>query len=61
MVFLEDSLADTCTLAEVIKASIIAPLIVVTKNKKYPKRLYECLGARHVVYTNCNDITFLIH
>lgn len=61
VIILEDNLAETCTLAEVIKTNIIAPLIVVTKNKKYPKILYECLGARHVVYTNCNDITFLIH
>jgi hypothetical protein len=61
VILLEDRLADTCSLSKVIQISTFAPIIVVTKNKMYPQKLYECLGVKHVIYTNCNNIAYLIH
>ncbi|KON90043.1 hypothetical protein AF332_26700 [Sporosarcina globispora] len=36
IIFIEDSLADTCFLLKIVRASSKAPIIVMTKNKQYP-------------------------
>ena len=35
-----------------------APITIVTRNKRYPARLYETIGAKFVVFTNCDNISF---
>ncbi|WP_226617930.1 hypothetical protein [Cytobacillus firmus] len=61
IVLIEDSLADTCSLLKIVRASSKAPIIVITKNKQYPLNLYQSIGAKQVIYTNSNNVSFLIH
>lgn len=61
IILIEDSLADTCLLLKIVRASSKAPIIVMTKNKQYPLNLYQSIGAKQVIYTNSNNISFLFH
>ncbi|PNU09753.1 hypothetical protein C2L96_24280 [Bacillus cereus] len=59
VILLGDELPIVSFFTEHIRFSFQAPITVVTRNKRYPARLYETIGATFVVFTNCDNITFL--
>ena len=59
VILLGDELPTVCFFAERIRSSLQAPITVVTRNKCYPVRLYQEIGAKFVVFTNCDNISFL--
>ncbi|MEI3894859.1 MULTISPECIES: hypothetical protein [Bacillus] len=59
VILLGDELPIVSFFTEHIRFSFQAPITVVTKNKRYPARLYETIGATFVVFTNCDNISFL--
>ncbi|EJV55405.1 hypothetical protein BWGOE4_07040 [Bacillus mycoides] len=59
VILLGDELPIVSFFTERIRFSFQAPITVVTKNKRYPARLYETIGAKFVVFTNCDNISFL--
>ncbi|MEH7461815.1 hypothetical protein V7166_06835 [Bacillus thuringiensis] len=58
-ILLGDELSTISFFAERIRSSFTAPITVVTRNKQYPKRLYETIGIKLVVFTTCDNISFL--
>lgn len=58
VILLGDELPIVSFFTEHIRFSFQAPITVVTKNKRYPTRLYETIGAKFVVFTNCDNISF---
>ncbi|MCP1122440.1 hypothetical protein NKR74_03595 [Bacillus sp. 3103sda1] len=60
VILLGDELSTISFFAERIRFSFHAPITVVTRNKQYPKRLYETIGVKLVVFTTCDNISFLI-
>ncbi|WP_282034632.1 hypothetical protein [Metabacillus indicus] len=60
VLLLEDKIAETCRLMEILKASVRAPITVITKRANYPTKLYELLGAQHVMYSRLDNVKFLI-
>ncbi|MDR0139839.1 hypothetical protein RFW18_18955 [Metabacillus idriensis] len=60
VLLLEDKIAETCQLMEILKASVRAPITVITKKANYPAKLYELLGAKHVFYSKQDNVKFLI-
>ncbi|UNP77032.1 hypothetical protein MN033_02210 [Bacillus nitratireducens] len=59
VILLGDELPIVSFFTERIRFSFQAPITVVTRNKRYPARLYETIGAKFVVFTNCDNISFL--
>ncbi|HEK9101814.1 hypothetical protein KFD70_19910 [Bacillus pfraonensis] len=59
VILLGDELPTVSFFTERIRFSFQAPITVVTRNKRYPVRLYETIGAKFVVFTNCDNISFL--
>lgn len=59
VILLGDELPIVSFFTEHIRFSFQAPITVVTRNKRYPARLYETIGAKFVVFTNCDNISFL--
>ncbi|EOW9530069.1 hypothetical protein ACO11K_003844 [Bacillus cytotoxicus] len=59
VILLGDDLPTISFFTEWIRFSFQAPITVVTRNKKYPVRLYQTMGASFVVFTNCDNISFL--
>ncbi|MFY0761759.1 hypothetical protein AB1K32_23465 [Metabacillus dongyingensis] len=39
---------------------IYQPITVITKNTKYPTKLYELIGAEHVLYSKQGNLRFLL-
>ncbi|MGF9964331.1 hypothetical protein [Bacillus rhizoplanae] len=60
VILLGDELSTISFFAERIHFSFHAPITVVTRNKQYRKHLYEAIGANLVVFTTCDNISFLI-
>ncbi|PEA55176.1 hypothetical protein CON64_09105 [Bacillus pseudomycoides] len=58
-ILLGDELSTISFFAERIRSSFTAPITVVTRNKQYPKHLYETIGIKLVVFTTCDNISFL--
>lgn len=59
VILLGDELPTVSFFTEHIRFSFQAPITVVTRNKWYPVRLYQEMGAKFVVFTNCDNISFL--
>ncbi|KEK24213.1 hypothetical protein [Bacillus gaemokensis] len=59
VILLGDELPTVSFFTERIRFSFQAPITVVTRNKRYPVRLYQTIGAKFVVFTNCDNISFL--
>ncbi|MGG3522302.1 hypothetical protein ABES33_20950 [Bacillus pseudomycoides] len=59
VILLGDELPTVSFFTEHIRFSFQAPITVVTRNKRYPVRLYQTIGATFVVFTNCDNISFL--
>ncbi|MDZ5607433.1 hypothetical protein U2I54_10005 [Bacillus pseudomycoides] len=59
VILLGDELPTVGFFTERIRFSFQAPITVVTRNKRYPVRLYQTIGAKFVVFTNCDNISFL--
>ncbi|MDM5153520.1 hypothetical protein QUF88_06620 [Bacillus sp. DX1.1] len=59
VILLGDELPTVSFFTERIRFSFQAPITVVTRNKQYPVRLYQTIGANFVVFTNCDNISFL--
>ncbi|PFA25609.1 hypothetical protein CN373_00105 [Bacillus cereus] len=59
VILLGDELPIVSFFTERIRFSFQAPITVVTRNKRYPVRLYQTIGAKFVVFTNCDNISFL--
>ncbi|MGR5986238.1 hypothetical protein ACUC2M_21830 [Bacillus cytotoxicus] len=59
VILLGDELPIVSFFTEWIRFSFQAPITIVTRNKKYPVRLYQTMGATFVVFTNCDNISFL--
>ncbi|WP_242141812.1 MULTISPECIES: hypothetical protein [unclassified Bacillus cereus group] len=59
VILLGDDLPTVSFFTEWIRFSFQVPITVVTRNKKYPVRLYQTIGATFVVFTNCDNISFL--
>ncbi|HHT7187758.1 TPA: hypothetical protein ACTZ5N_000986 [Bacillus cereus] len=59
VILLGDDLPIVSFFTEHMRFSFQAPITVVTRNKRYPARLYELIGAKFVVFTNCDNISFL--
>ncbi|MDM5187196.1 hypothetical protein QUF99_07610 [Bacillus sp. DX4.1] len=59
VILLGDELPTVSFFTERIRFSFQAPITVVTRNKQYPVRLYQTIGAKFVVFTNCDNISFL--
>ena len=60
VILLGDELPIVSFFTERIRFSFQAPITVVTRNKRYPVRLYQTIGANFVVFTNCDNISFLL-
>ncbi|MTH53444.1 hypothetical protein GKZ89_08440 [Bacillus mangrovi] len=60
MILLEHSLLTTSLLLSALRNSLNAPITVVTRFKAYPSELYRRLGAKYVIYSNSNKISFLV-
>ncbi|WP_459500325.1 hypothetical protein [Bacillus sp. C1] len=59
VILLGDELPTVSFFTERIRFSFQAPITVVTRNKNYPVKLYQTIGAKFVVFTNCDNISFL--
>ncbi|WP_241680178.1 hypothetical protein [Metabacillus mangrovi] len=60
IILLEHSLLTTSLLLSALRNSLNAPITVVTRFKAYPSELYRRLGAKYVIYSNSNKISFLV-
>lgn len=58
-ILLGDELSTISFFAERIRSTFTAPITVITRNKQYPKHLYETIGIQLVVFTTCDNISFL--
>ncbi|CAM4197602.1 hypothetical protein BAMA_23840 [Bacillus manliponensis] len=58
-ILLGDELSVISFFTERIRSSFYAPITLVTRNKNYPKHLYETIGVKLVVFTTCDNISFL--
>ena len=59
VILLGDELSIISFFTERIRGSFHAPITVVTRNKQYSKHLYETIGVKLVVFTTCDNISFL--
>ncbi|WP_368042543.1 hypothetical protein [Ectobacillus sp. JY-23] len=55
-IVLSDTLPTISFFTELIRFNLNVPITVVTRNKQYPVQLYKTMGAKYVVYTNCDNM-----
>ncbi|MDQ0859904.1 hypothetical protein [Bacillus sp. V2I10] len=61
VLLLEDKIADTCNLIQILQASIRAPITVITRNSHYPTKLYELIGAKQVLYSKQDHLGYFLN
>lgn len=61
VIVLDNDLRSTKFFISLVSVSMLAPIIVVTKYKSLPSRLYRLLGANIVIYSNDENIEFLLN
>ncbi|MFB6365972.1 hypothetical protein ACFCP7_18215 [Paenibacillus elgii] len=56
----ENSLTLCCRYIRICRSWTSEPLYVITQSNN-PRLIYKGLGANYVIYTNSNEVSFLIH
>lgn len=59
VILFEESLALTCRYIKMCRPWTGKPIYVVTDNLN-PRSIYRTLGADHVIFTNSQDVSFLV-
>ncbi|WP_245592199.1 hypothetical protein [Ectobacillus panaciterrae] len=56
VIVLSDMLPTISFFVELVRFNLNVPVTLVTHNRQYSIQLYKTIGAKYVVYTNCDNV-----